>query len=158
MTVTNTKILTLLQAIEVVENNPTTLVTGSFDLLHLGHLRFIHNAKLQSPNNKLLLVLLSDQTIRERKGSGRPLFNQSERLEMLSYIHDIDFLLLWEQPWQELRNFVSQTKPKVLVVNDQDSGIDNKRAVIEAVGGQLVILKRDSQHSTSNIIAKIKTL
>jgi cytidyltransferase-like protein len=145
------------EIISIISNNPSTLITGSFDIVHLGHMRFISKAKSTAPNNLLIAIILSDKEIRKRKGEGRPFFSQSERVELLSYHKDIDYVLPWKKSWQELRDFVVDSKPKILVVNSTDSGIDNKRQTIESVGGKLVVLERKDDYSTSKIIERLKS-
>jgi rfaE bifunctional protein nucleotidyltransferase chain/domain len=142
---------------EIMLNSSCTLITGSFDIVHLGHMRFISQAKATNINNNLIVIVLSDKSIRERKGEGRPLFNQNERVELLSYHKDIDYILPWNKDWQELRDFVIRAKPKILVVNGTDSGIENKKQIIESIGGKLVVLERKDDYSTSKIIERLKS-
>jgi D-beta-D-heptose 7-phosphate kinase/D-beta-D-heptose 1-phosphate adenosyltransferase len=153
----DSKIKSEQEVIQIIRDNPCTLITGSFDIVHLGHMRFISQAKAIDPKNLLIVVVLSDQTIRARKGEGRPLFKQSERVELLTYHKDIDYVLPWKKDWQELRDFVVDSRPKLLVVNSTDSGIDNKRQTIESVGGKLAVLERKDDYSTSKIIERLKS-
>jgi len=154
----NSKICTKEEAVEIMRHDSATVITGSFDIMHLGHMRFIAKAKVADPSNVLFVIVLSDDAIRERKGQGRPFFKQAERAEFLTYLKDVDYVLPWPGKWQDLRKFLTEARPKLLVVNDSDEGIDNKREVMESIGGEVVVQKRVGNHSTSRIIEAIGDL
>jgi rfaE bifunctional protein nucleotidyltransferase chain/domain len=68
---------------------------GCFDLLHVGHIRFLRGAK--SKGDVLVLGLNSDASVRKLKGRGRPLINQRERAEILSEFEFIDYLVIFNE-------------------------------------------------------------
>lgn len=152
------KIKTIQDLTLLTQSSPFVLITGSFDLMHLGHLRFIHKVKQMFPSQKLVLILLSDKSISARKGANRPLFPEKYRLEFASYLQDVDYVAVWEQSWEKLRDFVLEIKPEIYVVNSDDPGIENKREIMEQAGGHLVVLQKSDDYSTSKIINKIKAL
>ncbi len=98
------------------------LTQGSFDMLHIGHGRYLHQAKKQG--DILIVGVDSDVKIRQRKGPGRPVVPQAERLEMLAYMASVDHVVIKEidQPrWQ----LIKTVKPDVLIAtagtySDQD--------------------------------------
>lgn len=135
-----------------------TVITGTFDLVHLGHMKFISEAKKINPENKLLIIILSDENIRERKGPTRPLFNQDSRKEFLEYHKDVDNVLIWEDHWEKLRDYIQDIQPSILAVNEGDPGIDNKRSIVESYGGALHVFKRYKDLATTKIINQIQDL
>lgn len=152
------KIKTIQELTFIMQNENCILITGSFDFVHLGHLRFIHKAKELFPTYKLVMILLSDNSIKIRKGKERPLFNEDERIEFASYLADIDYVSIWEEEWEELRSFVLLVKPKAYVINSDDPGLENKVKIMHSAGGQVIILKKSDDYSTSKIIDRIKNL
>lgn len=141
-----------------MQHEQCALLTGSFDFVHLGHLRFIHKAKVLFPSLKHIMILLSDIDIKSRKGQNRPLFDESERAEFITYLADIDYVLIWKESWEKLRDFVLKVKPKAYIVNKDDPGIENKLEIIKRIGGKLVVLDKSDDYSTSKIIDRIKNL
>lgn len=152
------KIITPEKSIEIFNKEDIVLVTGSFDILHLGHFQFLEQAKSTEKDAKLIVVVLSDAQIRRRKGESRPVFKLDDRVKALSYLEVIDYIIAWDQDWEELRDFVREVKPNVLAVVDGDPGIDNKRKVIEEVGGRLEIVRKQNPYSTSHIFSKLSDL
>jgi D-beta-D-heptose 7-phosphate kinase/D-beta-D-heptose 1-phosphate adenosyltransferase len=147
------KIITQLEAPELIHKHNTVFVSGSFDVLHLGHMKFLRRAKALVRDTGILMVaVISDEDIRIRKGEGRPVFTQSERVEALSYLEQVDYVIPWEDEWQALRLFVMQTKPAYLAVVAGDPGIDNKRQFIESAGGELKVLPREGWYASSRLI------
>lgn len=150
------KIIKLEEAETFLSNNRILLITGSFDILHLGHLRFLQLAKQRVPRDvKSLVVVLSDEEIAKRKGAGRPIFKLNERIEALSYIESVDYIIPWEQPWENLRDFVEKNKPAYLALVERDPGYENKVKYIESSGGKAIVIEPLEGLSTSSIINKL---
>ncbi|HLD03726.1 MAG TPA: adenylyltransferase/cytidyltransferase family protein [Candidatus Dojkabacteria bacterium] len=142
---------------KLIKQNISILITGSFDVVHLGHLRLLQKAKTVVKGNGILIIaLLDDQTIRLRKGSNRPIFDINYRLEFLSYLKPVDYVFAWKKPWQELRNFVLKTHPSYLAIVEGDPGFANKKELITKAGGKLVIIKKQGNFSTTKIINFLK--
>lgn len=141
---------------KLFEEHEVAIITGSFDVLHLGHLRFFSQVKSHIKNGtKLLVLILSDQEIKRRKGTKRPIFSQAERAEALSYIDTIDYILEWKLRWEDLREFVKEMKPHYLAVVKGDPGIENKREIINCYGGELIEVNKVDDFSSSDIINKL---
>ncbi|HRN86601.1 MAG TPA: adenylyltransferase/cytidyltransferase family protein [Candidatus Dojkabacteria bacterium] len=150
------KIINEKDVLKLFKEHEVALITGSFDVLHLGHLRFFSKTKsILKPSVKILTVILSDEEIKRRKGLNRPIFSQDERAEALSYVRTIDYVYKWKSSWEELRDFVLQMKPKYLAVVKGDSGIENKKSIIERAGGELIVIEKIDNFSSSNIIEKL---
>src|SRR3989344_752053 len=67
------------------------LAGGCFDILHIGHLKFLEEAK--KSGGKLFIMLESDEKVRKLKGSERPIFKQEDRAEALSLLKDVDVII-----------------------------------------------------------------
>ena len=151
------KLISKIEAQKLIAKNQTALVTGSFDLMHLGHLRFLAKSKeLVGKKGLLIVALLNDREVKQRKGNDRPIFNENYRLEFLSNIAVIDYVFLWEEPWKNLRNFVLESQPAFLVAAKGDKGLENKRKTVEKAGGKFVLIPKQGDYSSSSIIKSIK--
>lgn len=126
---------------------------GCFDILHIGHLRYMQEAaKL---GDLLVVGLNSDASVRRLKGPDRPINGQADRAEMLSALEFVDYVVVFDEdtPYE----LIKQIQPDVLVKGG-DYRPDNVvgRDIVEARGGELVLLQFVEGKSTTNIINKIK--
>ncbi len=150
------KILDATELIKIRDKDQILFVSGCFDILHIGHIRFLSSAKeMASPRSKLVVAVLTDRDVERRKGKGRPVFKQSERVEVLSHINIIDYVLAWEQPWEDLRSYITILKPQYLAAVEGDSGMKNKKEIVEKHGGNMLIVERIGDFSTSQVISKL---
>jgi D-beta-D-heptose 7-phosphate kinase/D-beta-D-heptose 1-phosphate adenosyltransferase len=140
----------------------TTLgvVSGAFDLLHLGHIRGIAFARSfleQRPNPKLCAMTLSDEHIRAKKGPGRPILNLSERLDMLSHIRHVDYVLSLEAP--DCLSALGQLRPDFFFKDAGDraqSIVGQEMELVESVGGKVVLFPESTRvTSTSELVETI---
>lgn len=127
---------------------------GSFDLLHVGHLRSLQEAK--SKGDILIVLLNSDVSVKAYKGPGRPIVPEQERAELLSAIDCVDYIVLFDDltpiPVLEL------LKPDIFC-NGSDYGANCiERETVERNGGRVAVLSWQSGQSTSDIIRRIKSL
>jgi cytidyltransferase-like protein len=144
------------KALEVLQNKEFVLVTGSFDVMHIGHIQLLEYAKTcTGKSNFLVVILINDNDITSRKGDNRPVFDHDARCRVISALKDVDLTIKWQESWQNLREFVLQTKPKAMVVVDGDSGMNNKKEIIERAGGSLYVYQKQKNISTTDIINKI---
>ena len=135
----------------------TVFISGSFDLLHEGHMSFFKQAKdIVGASGKLIVAVLGDGEIMRRKGIERPYRKLEDRVKALRRVDYVDEVIAWDQPWEDLREYVLNLKPDYLAVVETDQGLDNKRSVIEEAGGKLVIFPRDKRYSTTQIIEQLK--
>jgi len=126
-------------------------VSGSFDILHVGHIRNLKEAKKQG--DILIVLLNSDKSIKLYKGPNRPINNQKHRAELLSAIEYVDYIATFDEinPINALRKI----KPDVYC-QGQDWGKNCiERKVIEENGGQIYVLPWVKGFSTSKLIKKI---
>ena len=130
------------------------LTGGCFDILHIGHVRFLSEAK--GTGDYLVVLLESDKNVKELKGKNRPVFTQEERAEMLSSLWSIDLIVLLPMMKNDsdYLNLVTKIKPDVIAVTENDPHIEKKRRQAEEVGAMLKIISLTKTFSTSKL-AKI---
>ena len=126
---------------------------GVFDLLHVGHVRYL--AEARALGDVLLVALNSDRTVRELKGEGRPITNEDERAEILAALRQVDYVTIFDDI--SPRALITQLLPDVLVKGG-DYNLDeiHGREEVEAAGGRVVSLPFIAGASTSAIIERMK--
>lgn len=126
---------------------------GVFDLLHVGHVRYL--AQARSLGDVLLVAINSDRTVRELKGSNRPVFNQAERAEVLAALRHVDYVTIFDDV--SPRSLIAKLLPDVLVKGG-DYRLDqiHGREEVEAAGGKVISLPFVAGASTSALIERMK--
>jgi D-beta-D-heptose 7-phosphate kinase/D-beta-D-heptose 1-phosphate adenosyltransferase len=127
---------------------------GVFDLLHVGHVRYLTQAR--ALGDALVVAINSDRTVRELKGPGRPVFDQSERAEILAALRVVDYVVVFDDV--SPRSLIAELLPDVLVKGG-DYGLDqiHGREEVEAAGGKVVSLPFVEGASTTALITRMKT-
>ena len=127
---------------------------GCFDLLHVGHVRYLREAR--SHGDCLLVGLNSDRSIRTIKGENRPILPQEQRAEVLAALEFVDLVVIFEEP-DPLR-LIALVQPDVLV-KGADWGYDQiiGREVVEQNGGQVIRIPLVPDMSTTTIINLIRS-
>jgi D-beta-D-heptose 7-phosphate kinase/D-beta-D-heptose 1-phosphate adenosyltransferase len=128
---------------------------GCFDILHVGHVRYLREAKKTA--DVLVLALNSDSSVRSIKGEKRPLMNDKERAEILAALEFIDFVTIFRELTPlELINYL---KPDILIKGgDWPEEKVVGREEIKKWGGRVAIIPEVKGKSTTNIVEKIKKL
>src|ERR1700752_1991485 len=85
------------------------LANGCFDLLHVGHIRYLRGAK--ALGGKLVVALNSDESVRQIKGDGRPLMPQDERAEIVAALADVDAVVIFYEP--DVQALIRELRPDV---------------------------------------------
>jgi rfaE bifunctional protein nucleotidyltransferase chain/domain len=126
---------------------------GVFDLLHVGHVRYL--AEARALGDMLLVAINSDRAVRELKGEGRPITNESERAEILAALRQVDYVTIFDDI--SPRSLITQLLPDVLVKGG-DYNLDeiHGREEVEAAGGRVISLPFIEGASTSTIIERMK--
>jgi D-glycero-beta-D-manno-heptose 1-phosphate adenylyltransferase len=136
---------------------------GCFDLLHLGHVRYLQNAR--SLGDFLILALNSDEGVRLLKGSGRPLVSEDERAEILAALTCINYVTIFNEP--TAGPLVALLQPSIYVKGGDYAGLDGNIAdtnrlpealVVQEYGGIVCLIPYLPYHSTTELIAAIKRL
>jgi D-beta-D-heptose 7-phosphate kinase/D-beta-D-heptose 1-phosphate adenosyltransferase len=126
---------------------------GVFDLLHVGHVRYLSAAR--ALGDALLVAINSDRTVRELKGAGRPITNESERAEILAALRQVDYVTIFDD--LSPRSLIAQLLPDVLVKGG-DYNLDeiHGREEVEAAGGRVISLPFVAGASTSTILERMR--
>ena len=126
---------------------------GVFDLLHVGHVRYL--AQARALGDALVVAINSDRTVRELKGPDRPVFDQSERAEILAALRVVDYVVVFDDV--SPRSLISELLPDVLVKGgDYDLDQIHGREEVEAAGGKVVSLPFVEGASTTTLITRMK--
>ena len=125
---------------------------GCFDLLHIGHIRYLEEAK--SLGDVLVVGVNSDRSVRNLKGPNRPILPEEERTEILSGLESVNYITIFDEPTPlELISFL---QPHILVKGgDWTKETIVGKEVVERLGGEVVILPFVEGSSTSNLIETI---
>jgi rfaE bifunctional protein nucleotidyltransferase chain/domain len=151
---TNSKILEREQLRTYVEQwrragERIVLANGNFDLLHVGHVRYLRGAK--ELGGRLVVAINSDESVRALKGAGRPIMPAEERAEIVAALSDVDAVVIF--PELDVRALIREIRPDI-----QAKGTDYKvetvpeRDAVAEYGGRVAIVGDPKDHSTSDII------
>jgi rfaE bifunctional protein nucleotidyltransferase chain/domain len=129
--------------------NRVTLANGCFDLLHVGHVRYLHAAR--ELGGKLIVAVNADASVRALKGEGRPVMPAEERAEILAALADVDAVVVF--PEKDVRAIIREIRPD-FHAKGTDYTVENvpERADVEACGGRVVIVGDPKNHSATEII------
>jgi D-glycero-beta-D-manno-heptose 1-phosphate adenylyltransferase len=133
---------------------PIVLANGCFDLLHVGHIRYLRGAK--ALGGKLVVAMNSDASVHQLKGEGRPLMPSDERAEIIAALADVDAVVIFDEP--DVRGLIRELRPDV-----QAKGTDYTRDTVPerdevlACGGRVEIVGDPKDHSTSNFLGQMWT-
>ena len=126
---------------------------GVFDLLHVGHVRYLRQAR--ELGDALVVAINSDDSVRKLKGEGRPLIRQDNRAEVLAALSAVDYVTIFDD--LSPRAVIAQLLPDVLVKGgDYTLAEIHGREEVEAAGGRVVSLPFVAGASTSTILERIR--
>jgi len=126
---------------------------GVFDLLHVGHVRYL--AQARALGDALVVALNSDRAVRELKGPNRPVFEEAERAEIIAAIRHVDYVTIFDDV--SPRRLIAALLPDVLVKGG-DYQLDeiHGREEVEAAGGKVISLPFVNGASTTALIERMK--
>ncbi len=125
------------------------LANGNFDLLHVGHVRYLRGAK--ELGGKLVVAINSDESVRMLKGEGRPVMPAEERAEIVAALADVDVVIIF--PELDVRALIREIQPDI-----QAKGTDYtpdsvpERDAVAEYGGRVAIVGDPKNHSTTDIL------
>ena len=133
-------------------NEKIVFTNGCFDLIHVGHIRYLYQAK--NFGDKLIVAVNSDSSVKKLKGDNRPIINESERLELLSALEMIDYIILFHE--LNCKNLLNSIKPDIYVKGG-DYTLDTlpEWSVVKEYGGIVKLVDEIEGKSTSALIEKI---
>jgi rfaE bifunctional protein nucleotidyltransferase chain/domain len=126
-----------------------TLANGCFDLLHVGHVRYLRAAK--ELGGRLIVAVNADDSVRALKGTGRPIMPHGERAEILAALTDVDAVVIF--PERDVRALIHEIHPDVQA-KGTDYAADSvpERDAVQQYGGRVAIVGDPKDHSATEII------
>jgi rfaE bifunctional protein nucleotidyltransferase chain/domain len=129
------------------------LANGCFDLLHVGHTRYLEGAKREG--DVLVVAVNSDAGVRALKGPGRPLLSAPERAALVAALAAVNYVVLFEEP--TVARLIEALRPDVHAKGtDYTPETVPERDAVWAVGGRVAIVGDPKQHSTRDLLAGIR--
>ncbi len=129
------------------------LANGCFDLLHVGHVRYLHGAK--QLGGRVVVGLNSDASVRGLKGEGRPLMPADERAEIVASLEDVDAVVIFSEP--DVRPLIRELRPDFHAKGtDYTTESVPEREEVRAQGGHVAIVGDAKEHSASAYIARLR--
>jgi rfaE bifunctional protein nucleotidyltransferase chain/domain len=129
------------------------LANGVFDLLHVGHVRYLEGARALA--DVLVVAVNSDRSTRAYKGEGRPVIPEGERAEMVAALGCVDRVVIFDQ--LDVRDVIRAVRPDVHVKGtDYTPETIPERAEVEAYGGRVAVAGDPKNHSTTELAARLR--
>lgn len=128
------------------------LANGCFDVLHVGHVRYLAGAR--ELGDLLIVGVNSDEQVALQKGAGRPVLTATERAEIVAALEAVNYVTIFEEPTVE--QLLLTLKPDVHAKGtDYTTETVPEREVVRSYGGQVAIVGDPKDHSTTEIIARL---
>jgi len=126
---------------------------GCFDVLHVGHIRYLQGAASQA--DVLVVGVNDDESVRELKGAGRPVMNENERAEIIAAIRGVSYVTIFRE--RSPARLIGDLRPDVHC-KGTDYTADNvpEAEVVRSYGGRVAIVGDPKDHSTTEILKKMK--
>ncbi|MEM7048267.1 MAG: adenylyltransferase/cytidyltransferase family protein [Acidobacteriota bacterium] len=129
---------------------------GHFDLLHVGHLRYLRDARSQG--DALVVAINDDASVARLKGAGRPIVPAAERAELLAALEPVDFVVIFDG--DSPAPLLARLRPDVHC-KGPDYGTPERvpeYATVKAYGGETRLVGDPKDHATSDLISKVRSL
>lgn len=125
---------------------------GCFDLLHVGHVRYLEASAREG--DRLIVAINDDDTVRQLKGPGRPILPAADRAELVAGLRCVDYVVLFPEP--TVGPLLQAVRPDVHC-KGTDYTVDSvpERAIVQAYGGRTAIVGDPKDHSTRALLARI---
>jgi len=133
------------------------LTNGCFDLLHVGHVRYLQAAR--ALGDALAVAINGDDSVRALKGAGRPLNTEGDRAEVVAALDCVDYVVIFQQV--RLTPVIGKVRPSTYVKGGDytPASLDpEERAALEKIGAKIRIVPFERGHSTSGLLERIKKL
>jgi rfaE bifunctional protein nucleotidyltransferase chain/domain len=126
---------------------------GCFDLLHVGHVRYLAGAKAQG--DRLVVAVNNDGSVSALKGPGRPILSGADRAELVAALESVDYVVLFSDP--DVNRLLNLLTPDVHCKGtDYTPETVPERDTVRAYGGRVAIVGDPKDHSTRELVAKIQ--
>jgi len=133
---------------EKKKRKEVVMANGCFDLLHVGHVRYLEAARLEG--DLLVVAINSDASVRQIKGPGRPFVLQEERMELVAALEAVDYVFLFYDP--TLDRILLRLKPQVQAKGtDYTEETVPERETVLSYGGRVAICGDPKDHSSTEL-------
>lgn len=125
---------------------------GCFDLLHVGHVRYLRGAAAEA--ERLVVAMNDDRSVARLKGPGRPILPGADRAELVAALAGVDYVVLFDDV--DVSRLLRLVKPDVHC-KGTDYTVDSvpERAVVQSYGGRTAIVGDPKSHATRDLIARV---
>jgi rfaE bifunctional protein nucleotidyltransferase chain/domain len=128
------------------------LANGAFDLLHVGHVRYLRGASELA--DVLIVAVNSDSSVRALKGENRPIFPEAERAEIVAALDGVDWVVVFAQ--ETVIEVIEALRPDVHVKGaDYTEDTVPERHVVRSYGGRVAIAGDPKDHSTTEVLERL---
>lgn len=139
---------------ERAEGHTIAFANGCFDVLHVGHVRYLADARAQA--GRLIVAINDDGSVSGLKGPGRPILSAADRAEMVAALESVDYVVLFSDP--DVNRLLRLLKPDVHCKGtDYTPDTVPERDTVLAYGGRIAIVGDPKDHSTRDLLARIKS-
>lgn len=134
------------------DGRTVALANGCFDLLHVGHVRYLEAAAAEA--DVLVVAINDDESVRRLKGEGRPILAAEHRAELVAALRAVDFVTIFSEP--DVAALLEALRPDVHC-KGTDYTVDTvpERETVRAYGGRIAIVGDPKDHSTRGLLARI---
>jgi len=153
----NSKIKSLNELIKIVDklkyqNKKIITTNGVFDILHLGHVKYLEEAK--KLGDILIVGVNTDKSVKGNKGDKRPINDEKSRMKVLAALGSVDYVFLFNE--KDPSSWINKIKPNIHVkAGDYKLNRIIEKDAVEKNGGKVIITKAEKDYSTTNLINKI---
>jgi len=141
-------------AADRAEGRTVALANGVFDLLHVGHIRYLEGAKAEA--DRLVVAVNDDESVRMLKGEGRPVMKQADRAELVAALRCVDYVVIF--PGRTVADVLLRLKPDVHC-KGTDYTVESvpERPTVLSYGGRTAIVGDAKDHSTRDLLSRLTT-
>jgi rfaE bifunctional protein nucleotidyltransferase chain/domain len=152
MPVVSIEALERLLAADRMAGRTVAFANGVFDLLHVGHVRYLQAAAEQA--DRLVVAVNADASVRRLKGPSRPILDETARAEMVAALRGVDYVVLFDE--DTVSDLLTRLKPDVHC-KGTDYTVETvpERAIVQAYGGRTAICGDPKDHSTRDLVKRI---
>jgi rfaE bifunctional protein nucleotidyltransferase chain/domain len=134
------------------DGRTVALANGCFDLLHVGHIRYLEAARAEA--DVLVVAVNDDDSVRGLKGKGRPVLEAAQRAELVAALRAVDFVTVFQEP--TVAPLLEALKPDVHCKGtDYTADTVPERETVRAYGGRIAIVGDPKDHATRDLLARI---
>jgi D-glycero-beta-D-manno-heptose 1-phosphate adenylyltransferase len=135
------------------EGRTIALANGCFDLLHVGHIRYLQGAAAEA--DRLVVAINEDESVRRLKGPGRPVLPAAERGELVSGLRGVDYVVLFSEP--TVGPLLERLRPDVHCKGtDYAAETVPERDIVRRYGGRTAIVGDPKHHSTRDLLSRLR--